>query len=329
MRQRTGAMVGLGVLGVMVLASQLGPYADGTVVITSSVASPEVRRPARILSSFLRDRIFESYGFSAGVTPSEVTQLQVRLYFGQGGQLSLTVLDDDGIRGARNFERGDPEATMFETWIFLRAVLEEALPLPEPEPPPPIASTPTSSVPASVAASPAAPAPAAATTTLAAPRSQGQLAFAALAFGAIGGPEGLGLGLAIQGRVPLAERLSGTLELGYRRADPLATLSVAHLPISAMFGYQLDASLPLEVGARATLDPRLVVEQDTGDVGLGLGLGVGPYARVAVPFESVAFVGQLDVQAGLLRQAYQVGGERAVDPVLSVQVSLGVEYQWP
>lgn len=323
-------MVGVGAVWIMVLASQVGPYADGTVVITSSVASPEARRPARILSSFLRDRIFESYGFSAGVTPTETTQLQVRLFFGEDQRLALTVLDDKGIQGARNFERQDLEATMFETWIFLRAVLEDHLPLPESDPTPPIASAPTSSTTASVAASPAAPAPSAAsTTTLAAPRAPSELAFAGLAFGAIGGPEGLGLGLAIQGRVALAERLSGTLELGYRRADPLATLSVAHLPMSVLFGYRLDEALPLEFGARATLDPRLVVEQDTGDLSLGLGLGVGPYARVALPFESVAFVGQLDVQAGLLRQAYQLGSERVVDPVLSLQVSLGVEYAWP
>lgn len=323
-------MVGVGAVWLMVLASQVGPYADGTVVITSSVATAEARRPARILSSFLRDRIFESYGFSAGVTASEVTQLQVRLFFGEDQTVALTVLDRDRIRGARNFERGDPEATMFETWIFLRAVLEDALPLPEPEPEPtpPIALLPTSSAAASVAASPSAPATAS-TTTLAAPHPARELAFAALAYGAIGGPEGVGLGLAVQGRAFLANGLSATLELGYRRVDPLATLSVAHLPISALFGYQLDASLPLEVGARATLDPRVVVEQDTGDLGLGLGLGVGPYARVALPFESVAFVGQLDVQAGLLRQAYQVGSERVVDPVLSLQVSLGVEYAWP
>lgn len=321
-------MVGVGAVWIMVLASQVGPYADGTVVITSSVATAEARRPARILSSFLRDRIFESYGFSAGVTETEVTQLQVRLFFGEDQNVALTVLDRGRIRGARNFERGDPEATMFETWIFLRAVLEDALPLPEPELTPPIALSSTSSAAASVAASPAAPA-AASTTTLAAPHPARELAFAALAYGAIGGPEGVGLGLAVQGRAFLADGLSATLELGYRRVDPLATLSVVHLPISALFGYQLDASLPLEVGARATLDPRVVVEQDTGDLGLGLGLGVGPYARVALPYESVAFVGQLDVQAGLLRQAYQLGSERVVDPVLSLQVSLGVEYSWP
>lgn len=316
-------------------AGQLGPYPDGTVALTSSVASENTRRPARLLTSFLRDRIFETYGFSAGVEPTTETRLSVRLFFAEDGGVAITVLEGRSIRAARQLEAQAAESLWFESWIFLRATLEEVLPPPELSEPPPIPETPPiATLPvtptASVAASPATRAEALTTTTGPGPAVQPSgVAMAALAVGALGGSEGLGLGVAVQGRMAIGERLTGTVELAYRRVDPLASLSVAHVPMSVLLGYQLDPSLPLELGARATLDPRLLLESNGGSISAGLGLGAGPYARVALPFESVAFVGQLDVQLGLLRQAYASGAQREVDPLLSVQVALGVEYQWP
>jgi hypothetical protein len=303
------------------LAGQVGALADDAVVITSSVSVPEARRPARLLSSFLRDRVFETYGISAGISTAAATRFQIAIRFPAAKDFEIAVTERGAPLGHRGFEGAAFDEASFEAWVFVRSLFEQSLLIELASETPPIQNS-------TIAASPApnieAP-PATASATIPSSRSApGPYSIAGLALGVL--DNGFGVGLALQGRMDLGGNVRGTIELGYRQNEQLSTLQLIHLPISAGLGMTIDPSIPIEIGVTGTLDPRIVI--GAGTAGLGFGMSAGPYGRVRLPFESIDFVGELALPIALYRQAYTQGSDRVVDPLFGVRVAIGVEYSW-
>ncbi len=168
------------------------------------------------------------------------------------------------------------------------------------------------------------------------PPSPGAITAAVLARGTVDG--GLGFGPAAQLQYTFNRWLTVGGELAYYsidrafRTSPTATLDVhiAHVPLTAMASMQPLLEVPLELGARATLDLQLVTADSTS---AGVRVLTGPFARSSLPFyvgdsDGASFIAEIKADFAVVRGAYNFGNQRFVDPFVSVGAAVGVEYRW-
>lgn len=150
---------------------------------------------------------------------------------------------------------------------------------------------------------------------------------------------GFGWGPAAQARLLLEDHLVLGGELGYRAERKGSDVEVDHVPVTLLAGYRFDESIPLEIGATATLDARFVTVTQTDGAnqvdttGVALGILLGTYARSFYPLwqkadSELRLFGEVGAGFGLLRSAYVVDGQREEDAVVTFSTGVGLEWRW-
>lgn len=151
---------------------------------------------------------------------------------------------------------------------------------------------------------------------------------------------GISWGPTMQARLLLNEHLVLGGELGYRDESKGPDVNVSHVPITVLGGFRFSEGLPLEIGATATVDARVVSANTTagqsgagqthgGAVGVLLGAYVrGHYSLWDKDASELRLVGELGARFGVVRSAYVVGDQRQEDAVVAFSTGLGLEWRW-